>query len=78
MPSEAVGMIIGKDGKTIKEMEATTGCKINVLSPTKPGEVEQKITIVGSRDAIANAKGAIEEKVEVVVSKVLYAFMDAF
>ncbi|KAH0005748.1 eukaryotic type KH-domain (KH-domain type I), partial [Aureobasidium melanogenum] len=33
VPSEAVGMIIGKGGETIKDMQATTGCKINVGQP---------------------------------------------
>jgi rRNA processing protein Krr1/Pno1 len=69
VPSEAVGMIIGKGGETIKEMQATTGCKINVSPSSGPGEVEREIGLVGSRDAIAAAKRAIEDKVEAVVSR---------
>jgi far upstream element-binding protein len=68
VPSEAVGMIIGKGGETIKDMQATTGCKINVSPSSGPGEVEREIGLVGSRDAIAAAKRAIEDKVEAVVS----------
>jgi far upstream element-binding protein len=68
VPSEAVGMIIGKGGETIKEMQSTTGCKINVSPSSGPGEVEREIGLVGSRDAIAAAKRAIEDKVEAVVS----------
>ena len=68
VPSEAVGMIIGKGGETIREMQSTTGCKINVSQSSGPGEVEREIGLVGSRDAIGRAKQAIEDKVEAVVS----------
>jgi far upstream element-binding protein len=68
VPSEAVGMIIGKGGETIKEMQSTTGCKINVSPSSGPGEVEREIGLIGSREAIAAAKHAIEEKVDAVVS----------
>jgi far upstream element-binding protein len=67
VPSEAVGMIIGKGGETIKEMQSITGCKINVSQSSGPGEVEREIGLVGPRDAIAAAKRAIEDKVEAVV-----------
>lgn len=69
VPSEAVGMIIGKGGETIKDMQSTTGCKINVSPSSGPGEVEREIGLVGTRDAIAAAKRAIEDKVEAVVSR---------
>lgn len=68
VPSEAVGMIIGKGGETIKEMQNTTGCKINVTPSSGPSETEREIGLVGSRDAIAQAKAAIMEKVDAVVS----------
>ncbi|KAH6683082.1 hypothetical protein B0J14DRAFT_647303 [Halenospora varia] len=69
VPSEAVGMIIGKGGETIKEMQNTTGCKINVSPSSGPGEVEREIGLVGSRDAINAAKRAIEDKVDAVAQK---------
>ncbi|KAK3938864.1 hypothetical protein QBC46DRAFT_159591 [Diplogelasinospora grovesii] len=69
VPSEAVGMIIGKGGETIREMQNTTGCKINVSQSSGPGEVEREIGLVGSRDAINRAKHAIEEKVDAVRHK---------
>lgn len=68
VPSDAVGMIIGKGGETIKDMQSTTGCKINVSPSSGPGEVQREIGLVGSREAIAAAKRAIGEKVEAVVS----------
>ena len=69
VPSEAVGMIIGKGGETIREMQSQTGCKINVSQSSGPGEVEREIGLVGSRDAINRAKRAIEDKVEAVRQK---------
>jgi far upstream element-binding protein len=68
VPNEAVGMIIGKGGETIREMQNQTGCKINVSQQPAPGEAEREIELVGSRDAIERAKRAIEDKVEAVVS----------
>lgn len=67
VPSEAVGMIIGKGGESIKEMQNSTGCKINVNQPGNP-DVERKIDLVGSRTAIEAAKRVIWEKVDTVVS----------
>lgn len=69
VPSEAVGMIIGKGGETIKDIQSTTGCKINVSPKSGPDEVEREIGLVGSRDAIAAAKRAIQVKVDAVAEK---------
>ncbi|KAI1821697.1 hypothetical protein F4861DRAFT_517729 [Xylaria intraflava] len=69
VPSEAVGMIIGKGGETIRDMQNTTACKINVSQSSGPGEVEREIGLVGSRDAINRAKRAIEDKVDAVRQK---------
>lgn len=68
VPSDAVGMIIGKGGETIREMQSSTGCKINVAQSSGPGETQREIALIGSRDSIARAKQAIDEKVEAVVS----------
>jgi len=68
VPSDAVGMIIGKGGETIREMQNTTGCKINVAQSSGPGETQREIALIGSRDSIARAKQAIDEKVDAVVS----------
>lgn len=67
VPSDAVGMIIGKGGETIREMQSNTGCKINVAQSSGPGEVQREIALIGTREAIEQAKLAIDEKVEAVV-----------
>ncbi|KAL8685851.1 MAG: hypothetical protein Q9218_007505, partial [Villophora microphyllina] len=61
VPSEAVGMIIGKGGETIKDMQQTTGCKINVSQPNGR-DIERDIGLVGNRGAIEAAKRAIMDK----------------
>lgn len=72
VPSDAVGMIIGKGGDTIREMQNTTGCKINVVQSSRPGETERKVDLIGTHESIAQAKLAIEEKVDAVVSSLVY------
>ncbi|RPB01007.1 eukaryotic type KH-domain (KH-domain type I) [Choiromyces venosus 120613-1] len=64
VPIDAVGMIIGKGGETIKEMQSSTGCRINVSSQFQQGDPEREIALAGTREAIARARIAIEEKVE--------------
>nr|POE96446.1 far upstream element-binding protein 3 [Quercus suber] len=65
VPSEAVGMIIGKGGETIKDMQKTTGCKINVNQPQRP-DVTRQIDLSGTPSAMADAERIIWEKVETV------------
>jgi len=70
-------MIIGKGGETIKDMQSTTGCKINVSPSSGPGETEREIGLVGSRDSIDRAKRAIMDKVEAVV-RIIRSFNKSF
>ncbi|WPH04159.1 Hypothetical protein R9X50_00704600 [Acrodontium crateriforme] len=65
VPSEAVGMIIGKGGETIKDMQRSTGCKINVNQPERP-DINRKIDLSGSASALAEAERIIWEKVRTV------------
>jgi far upstream element-binding protein len=66
VPSDSVGMIIGKGGETIKQMQNDTGCKINVQQ-AQGRDVERPIDLVGSAQAVEAAKQAIWEKVDQVV-----------
>ncbi|KAF8460251.1 hypothetical protein BDZ91DRAFT_425292 [Kalaharituber pfeilii] len=67
VPIDAVGMIIGKGGETIKEMQSSTGCRINVSSQFHPSDTEREISLQGPKDAIMRARKAIEDKVEASV-----------
>ena len=60
-------LIVPIGGETIKEMQNTTGCKINV-TPASGRDIEREIGLVGSRGAVEAAKAAIMEKVHAVVS----------
>lgn len=65
VPSEAVGMIIGKGGETIKDMQRSSGCKINVNQP-KPPDVVRNIDLSGTARAVEDAERIIWDKVETV------------
>lgn len=68
VPGEAVGMIIGKGGETIREMQDRTGCKINV-SPASGRDIEREIGLIGTRNAIEAAKRAILDKVDAATAR---------
>jgi far upstream element-binding protein len=55
-------------GETIRELQNTSGCKINVNSNYDPSDPEREIGLVGSREAIEQAKIMITDKVEMAVS----------
>jgi len=55
-------------------MQATTGCKINV-SQASGADIEREIGLVGTRQAIEDAKRAILDKVDQVVRPVFAHFM---
>jgi far upstream element-binding protein len=67
VPSEAVGMIIGKGGETIKAMQASHGCKINVSQP-QGSDIQREIGLIGTTSAKEGAKRDIWDKVNTVVS----------
>lgn len=65
VPSQAVGMIIGKGGETIKDLQRTSGCKINVHQPQAP-DINRDIDLEGTPRAMEEAERVIWEKVETV------------
>ncbi|EEP80256.1 predicted protein [Uncinocarpus reesii 1704] len=68
IPKEAVGMIIGKGGDTIKEMQTATGCKVNIL-PAVGRDTDREVVMIGSRQSIDQMKRNILEKVEAFKSR---------
>ncbi|ORY77672.1 hypothetical protein BCR37DRAFT_118736 [Protomyces lactucae-debilis] len=61
VPNDAVGMIIGKGGETVRDMQATTTCSIKVAT-SSDGDFRD-ITLTGTDPTIAHAKHLINEKV---------------
>ncbi|KAL2003620.1 hypothetical protein VTN02DRAFT_3004 [Thermoascus thermophilus] len=68
VPGETIGMIIGKGGETVREMQNISGCKINVQPPFGR-DAEREIQLVGSRNAIEQAKTVIMNKINSVEPK---------
>jgi far upstream element-binding protein len=65
VPSQAVGMIIGKGGETIKDLQRNSGCKINVHQPQAP-DINRDIDLEGTPRQMEDAERVIWEKVETV------------
>lgn len=55
---DKVGQIIGSRGAVIQEMQARSGCKINVNQDFPPG-VNREVTFTGTRDQITAARNLI-------------------
>jgi len=62
IPSDKVGLVIGRGGTTIKEIESTTGVKLQ-LEPT--GEPFRNVYIRGSEENINKAK----EKIKMILEE---------
>lgn len=54
-------------GESIKDMQNTTGCKINIFQSV-PREVDRRVSLTGSKKSIEQAKLAIQDKVHAAVS----------
>ena len=65
-------ILTSKGGETIREMQNSTSCKVNV-SQASGADIEREISLVGTRQAIEAAKTAIWEKVDAVVSTLQHA-----
>lgn len=76
VPSDAVGMIIGKGGETIREIQSQAECKINVAPSSGPGETQREISLIGAPESIERAKQLIDEKVEAVVCPQRTPYLD--
>ena len=64
-------------GEAIKEMQALTGCKVNILPPSGP-DGDREVTLQGSRTAIDQATQSIMEKVDALVCWNIYELITDF
>ncbi|KAF7723991.1 hypothetical protein EC973_001451 [Apophysomyces ossiformis] len=62
IPSTKVGLVIGRGGETIRDLEERSGAKITVV-PETPGEqpLERNVNLVGDSAAVQRAKQYIDE-----------------
>lgn len=70
VPNESVGLVIGRQGATIKLLESHTGVKIQIAKecPANTPNI-RPITLIGSQHAIESARQMIQAKVLAVQSK---------
>lgn len=64
VPNECVGLIIGRGGETIRQLQMETGAKIQVAKGTIPGTNMRNVFIEGPPEKYEIAKKCLEEVVE--------------
>ncbi|KAJ2740746.1 hypothetical protein GGI20_005643 [Coemansia sp. BCRC 34301] len=64
IPAEAVGIIIGRGGETIKQLQQASGARIQIIQGVDRSAPFKPVTISGDHGACMRARRMIEEKVE--------------
>ena len=59
-PVDAVRLVVGTGGKTIKEIQSLSGCSINIQQNTSAGYL-RKISMLGTPEGVALAKERIQQ-----------------
>lgn len=62
-----VGLIIGKNGETVKNLHQKTGCFIFIPRESRPGEDYRVFELSGSKDNIDKCIKEIENLIENVI-----------
>lgn len=75
VPKDKIGLVIGRGGDTIKQIQHEAKCKLNIEQNTEI-DGDRIVTVTGTAEAIALARELINEKVGVVsqtdVTRILY------
>lgn len=61
VPNDCVGLIIGKNGETIRRLHRETGCKIQIAKKEIPNTEVRNVFIEGPPEKYESAKKAIED-----------------
>lgn len=64
VPDRTVGLIIGRGGETIRDLQERSGCHVNIVSESKSISGMRPVNLIGTREAAAKAKELIHEIVE--------------
>ncbi|KAJ2415215.1 hypothetical protein GGI10_001844 [Coemansia sp. RSA 2530] len=64
VPAEAVGIIIGRGGETIKQLQQASGARIQIIQGSDRNAPFKPVTISGDHGACMRARRMIEEKVD--------------
>ena len=66
VPTTLVGFIIGKGGENVRDIQARTGCSVQVQRAEEmaPGESDRRVTLAGAPQTVAAARAVILSMVE--------------
>ena len=63
-----IGLVIGKNGDTVRTLHQKTGCFIFIPKESQPGEDYRFLELSGPKESIDSCKADIDELIENVVS----------
>ncbi len=64
VPDRTVGLIIGRGGETIRDLQERSGCHINIVGENKSVNGLRPVNLIGSHEAAKHAKDLIMEIVD--------------
>lgn len=64
VPNRTVGLIIGRGGETIRDLQERSGCHVNIVGEEKSVNGLRPVNLIGTPQAAAMAKDLIMEIVE--------------
>jgi len=64
VPDRTVGLIIGRGGETIRDLQERSGCHVNIVGENKSVNGLRPVNLIGSAAAAAKAKELIMEIVD--------------
>ena len=64
VPNRTVGLIIGRGGETIRDLQDRSGCHVNIVSEEKSINGLRPVNLIGTKEAAAVAKELILEIVD--------------
>ena len=64
VPDRTVGLIIGRGGETIRDLQERSGCHINIVGESKSVNGLRPVNLIGPHHAAAQAKELILEIVD--------------
>lgn len=64
VPDRTVGLIIGRGGETIRDLQERSGCHVNIVSETKSLNGLRPVNLMGTPEASQRAQDMIKEIVE--------------
>jgi far upstream element-binding protein len=64
VPDRTVGLIIGRGGETIRDLQEQSGCHVNIVGENKSVNGLRPVNLIGSPTAAARAKALIMEIVD--------------